>query len=109
MAAAIVSVLTGRRVDRKVAMTGEITLRGDVLPVGGLKEKLLAARAAGMRTVLLPRESRRDLADLPKAVRSDLELVLVDTMDEVLERALTPAARAANGRARKPVTRRLRA
>ncbi|MGH7337118.1 MAG: S16 family serine protease, partial [Myxococcota bacterium] len=108
MAAAIVSVLTGRRVDRKVAMTGEITLRGDVLPVGGLKEKLLAARAAGMRTVLLPRESRRDLADLPPVVRTDLELVLVDTMEEVLERALAPVGRAAaaNGHARKVAARR---
>jgi ATP-dependent Lon protease len=98
MATAIVSVLTGRRVDRRLAMTGEITLRGDVLPIGGLKEKLLAARAAGIRTVLLHKINRRDLIELPAAVKNDLELVLVETMDEVLERALLPAARAASAR-----------
>jgi ATP-dependent Lon protease len=105
MAAAIVSVLTGRRVDRKVAMTGEITLRGDVLPVGGLKEKLLAARAAGMRTVLLPKECRRDLAELPKNVRTDLQLVLVETMDEVLDQALEPASRTRGAAPRRPASR----
>ncbi|HLF57817.1 MAG TPA: endopeptidase La [Thermoanaerobaculia bacterium] len=93
MATAILSVLTGRRIDRKLAMTGEITLRGDVLPIGGLKEKLLAARAAKVRTVLLPKANKRDLTELPPAVRNDLELVLVERMDEVVERALLPTVR----------------
>ncbi|MCM2270904.1 MAG: endopeptidase La, partial [Thermoanaerobaculia bacterium] len=95
MAVAILSLLTGRKIDRRLAMTGEITLRGDVLPIGGLKEKLLAARAAGIRTVLLPRANRRDLAELPATLRHDVELVTVERMDEVVERALLPAGRAA--------------
>jgi ATP-dependent Lon protease len=98
MATAIVSVLTGRRIDRRLAMTGEITLRGDVLPIGGLKEKLLAARAAGVRTVLLPKANRRDLIELPAVVKNDLELVQVETMDEVLERALVGPSRTAGAR-----------
>jgi ATP-dependent Lon protease len=93
VAVAILSMLTGRAIDRKLAMTGEITLRGDVLPIGGLKEKLLAARAAGVRTVILPRLNRRDLADIPEAARNELELVFVETMDEALERTLQPAGR----------------
>jgi ATP-dependent Lon protease len=97
MAVAILSVLTGRKIDRRLAMTGEITLRGDVLPIGGLKEKLLAARAAGIRTVLLPRANRRDLAELPATLRKELDLVTVERMDEVVERALLRPARA-NGR-----------
>jgi len=98
MATAILSVLTGRRVDRRLAMTGEITLRGDVLPVGGLKEKLLAARAAGIRTVLLPKANRRDLVELPAAVRHDVRLVLVERMEEVVEQGLLPGAKANGGR-----------
>jgi ATP-dependent Lon protease len=93
MAVAILSLLTGRKIDRRLAMTGEITLRGDVLPIGGLKEKLLAARAAGIRTVLLPRDNRRDLSELPATLRKELELVTVERMDEVVERALLPAGR----------------
>jgi ATP-dependent Lon protease len=100
VAAAILSLVTGRKVDRKLAMTGEITLRGDVLPIGGLKEKLLAARAAGVRTVVLPRLNRRDLAEIPAEARKDLDLVFVETMDEALSRALLPATRAANKIAR---------
>ncbi|KAB2957123.1 MAG: endopeptidase La, partial [Thermoanaerobaculia bacterium] len=93
VAVALLSVAAGRTVDRRLAMTGEITLRGDVMPIGGLKEKLLAARAAGIRTVLLPRENRRDLAELPAEARRDLELVFVETMDQVLARALAPVAK----------------
>ncbi len=98
MATAILSVLTGRKVGRRMAMTGEITLRGDVLAIGGLKEKLLAARAAGVRTVLLPKANRRELAELPAAVKNDLELVFVETMEEVVERALLAPARAGGAR-----------
>ncbi|GMU66163.1 MAG: Lon protease [Acidobacteriota bacterium] len=98
VAAAILSVAANRKVDRKLAMTGEITLRGDVLPIGGLKEKLLAARAAGVKTVILPKENRRDLVDLPAEARRDLELVFVETMDEVLDRALQSAPAKAGGK-----------
>ncbi|MBZ0100952.1 MAG: endopeptidase La [Thermoanaerobaculia bacterium] len=107
VAVALLSVAAGRTVDRRLAMTGEITLRGDVMPIGGLKEKLLAARAAGIRTVLLPRENRRDLAELPAEARRDLELVFVETMDQVLARALAPVAksRAKRAPARRPAKR----
>jgi ATP-dependent Lon protease len=73
-----------------VAMTGEITLRGKVLPVGGIKEKVLAAHRTGLRTLILPRRNERDLEDLPKEIRRDLEFVLVDGADEVLRTALLP-------------------
>ncbi len=98
VATAIVSALTGRKVDRKVALTGEITLRGDVLPVGGLKEKLLAARAAGVREVVLPHLNRREISEIPKAALQELELIFVETMAAALERALKPNRRAGAGR-----------
>jgi ATP-dependent Lon protease len=88
---AIASLATGRPVRSDVAMTGEITLRGKVLPVGGIKEKVLAAHRLGVKRVLLPHRNERDLEDVPPEVRSDLEFVLVDTAEEVLEQALTPA------------------
>jgi ATP-dependent Lon protease len=87
MAVAIASVLTGTKVRREVAMTGEITLRGRVLPIGGLKEKLLAAHRAGIKTVLIPNENVRDLELVPEHVRTEMEIVSVDRMDDVLERA----------------------
>jgi ATP-dependent Lon protease len=89
MVTAIVSVMTGIPVRRDVAMTGEITLRGRVLPIGGLKEKLLAALRGGMKTVLIPEENAKDLVDLPDSVKNGLEIVPVSRMDEVLARALT--------------------
>jgi ATP-dependent Lon protease len=88
MATALVSALTGIPVSRHVAMTGEITLRGRVLAIGGLKEKALAAHRAGIRRVLLPRDNEKDLNDIPKSVRKDLELISVENMDEVLKLAL---------------------
>ncbi len=88
IAAAIVSVQSGRPIDHTIAMTGEITLRGEVLPVGGLKEKLLAARGAGIRKVVLPERNRRDLPEIPAAVTRGLELLFVDHFDQVLEAAL---------------------
>jgi ATP-dependent Lon protease len=88
IAASLASLLTGRPVRPDVAMTGEITLRGKVLPVGGIKEKVLAARRAGIRTVILPRRNERDLDDIPAEVRNELEFVFVDTVDEVLAHAL---------------------
>ncbi|PYT00264.1 MAG: endopeptidase La [Acidobacteria bacterium] len=98
MATALVSVLAQRPVRKDVAMTGEITLRGNVLPVGGVKEKLLAARRAKLKTVILPEPNRRDLDDLPQEVRDDLKFVFVEHVTEVFEVALLeakPAARAA--------------
>ncbi|PZD94100.1 endopeptidase La [Paenibacillus sambharensis] len=92
MATALISALTGRFVSREVAMTGEITLRGRVLPIGGLKEKSLAAHRAGIKKVLLPKDNERDLRDIPDSVRSELEFVPVAHMDEVLEHALTVQA-----------------
>jgi ATP-dependent Lon protease len=89
MVTAIVSVMTGVPVRRDVAMTGEITLRGRVLPIGGLKEKLLAALRGGMKTVLIPEENAKDLVDLPDSVKNGLEIIPVSRMDEVLSWALT--------------------
>jgi len=89
MCTALVSVLTGIPVRADVAMTGEITLRGEVLPIGGLKEKLLAARRGGIKTVLIPEENQRDLVDMPDNVKEDLDIRPVKWIDEVLEVALT--------------------
>jgi ATP-dependent Lon protease len=88
MATTIISSLSGIPVRRDVAMTGEITLRGKVLPVGGIKEKILAAHRAGIKTVILPKENEKDLREIPESVLKDLEIVLVETMDEVLDVAL---------------------
>ena len=88
MATSIVSVLTGIPVRRDVAMTGEITLRGRVLPIGGLKEKLLAAMRAGIKTVFIPKENEKDLADIPESVKKGLEINPVSHVDEVIMRAL---------------------
>ncbi len=88
MATAMVSVLSGVPVRKDVAMTGEITLRGRVLPIGGLKEKLLAALRSGAKTVIIPRENEKDLADVPDNVKSELVIIPVSTVDEVLANAL---------------------
>jgi len=89
MGTAMVSVMTGIPVRRDVAMTGEVTLRGRVLPIGGLKEKLLAALRAGIKTVLIPEDNAKDLDEIPDNVKNGLELVPVSRMDQVLRRALT--------------------
>ncbi len=88
MGTAITSALTGRPVSKDVAMTGEITLRGRVLPIGGLKEKTLAARRAGIKTVIVPKRNAKDIEDIPKIVRKSLEIRFVEHMDEVLDIAL---------------------
>ena len=90
MATAIVSALSGRRVRRDVAMTGEITLRGRVLPIGGVKEKLLAAHRAGIKTFILPEKNKRDLVDIPKEVLDTVEIKPVGQIDEVFKVALQP-------------------
>ena len=104
MATSIISAVTGIEVRRDVAMTGEITLRGRVLPIGGLKEKLLAALRGGLKTVLIPKENEKDLADIPDNVKDGLEIIPVAMVDEVLSQALTreplPAAIASDPKAR---------
>jgi ATP-dependent Lon protease len=87
---AMASLLTGRPVRDDVAMTGEITLRGRVLPIGGIKEKVLGAHRAGLRRVLLPRRNEADLDDIPADLRKEMQLVLIESIDEVLREALTP-------------------
>jgi ATP-dependent Lon protease len=96
---AMASLLTGRPVRDDVAMTGEITLRGRVLPIGGIKEKVLGAHRAGLRRVLLPRRNEADLDDIPADLRKEMQLVLIESIDEVLREALTPrvAAVSPNG------------
>ena len=89
MATALASALTGRMVDRNLAMTGEITLRGRVLPIGGLKEKLLAAKRAGISRVLIPKDNEKNLEEVPSQILRALEVIPVDHMDRVLEEALT--------------------
>jgi ATP-dependent Lon protease len=91
MAVTIVSVLTGIPVRKDVAMTGEITLRGRVLPIGGLKEKLLAALRGGIKKVLIPIDNEKDLAEIPNKVKKALKIIPVSTVDEALKEALSSA------------------
>ncbi len=93
MAVALASLLTGRKVRSDLAMTGEITLRGKVLPVGGIKEKVLAAHRAGLRRVMMPRLNEKDLEELPAPVREEMEFILVDDVGEAIQKALLPAGR----------------
>lgn len=88
IATALISALTKRYVSKDVAMTGEITLRGRVLPIGGLKEKSLAAHRAGYKKILLPKDNERDLKEIPESVRNDVEFIPVSNMDQVLHHAL---------------------
>jgi ATP-dependent Lon protease len=91
MATALASLVTGRPVRSDTALTGEITLTGQVLPIGGLKEKALAAQRAGINRVVIPRRNEPDVEDIPEHLRAEMELILVDTVDEVLQAALEPA------------------
>lgn len=104
MATALISALTNRQVSREVAMTGEITLRGRVLPIGGLKEKSLAAHRAGIRKVLLPKDNERDLIDIPESIKNEMEFVPVSHMDEVLRHALLAGAAQSEQKAGTPAT-----
>lgn len=88
MATALASALSGRKIRKDVAMTGEITLRGKVLPVGGIKEKVLAAHRAGSKIIILPKDNKKDIEDIPANIRKQLEFVLVEAMDDVLKKAL---------------------
>jgi ATP-dependent Lon protease len=88
MATAMLSLLTGKAVHRKIAMTGEITLRGEVLPVGGIKEKVLAAHRAKIRTVILPALNKRDLEDINEEIRKEMKFILADDVRDVFRHAL---------------------
>jgi ATP-dependent Lon protease len=88
MATSIASALTGKPVSRKLAMTGEVTLRGRVLPVGGLKEKTLAAKRMGIKKVIMPGRNKKDLEDIPKYIKKDMEFIMAETMDDVIKHAL---------------------
>jgi ATP-dependent Lon protease len=88
MLTALASLLTDKTVERDLSMTGEITLRGQVLPVGGIKDKVLAAHRAGIKRIILPKWNEKDLEELPKKVRKAIRFHLVETMDEVLKIAL---------------------
>ena len=89
MITSIVSAITEIPVDKSVAMTGEITLRGVVLPIGGLKEKLLAAHRAGIKKVLIPEENKKDLKEVPEIIKKGIEIITVNNVEEVLKIALT--------------------
>ncbi len=89
MFTAIVSVMSGIPIDKTVAMTGEITLRGRVLAIGGLKEKLLAAIRGGIKTVIIPLENKKNMADMPKNITKDLKIIFASEAEEVLKIALT--------------------
>ena len=88
MATAIISALTGRKVRNEVAMTGEITIRGRVLPIGGLQEKVLAAKKVGIKTVILPKENEKDLDEIMDEIKDGMQFVLAETMEDVLQTAL---------------------
>jgi len=87
---ALVSAFTGREIHKEVGMTGEITLRGRVLPVGGIREKVLAAHRSGLKTVILPQKNIKDLIEVPKRARNELKIIPVEHMDQVLDIALLP-------------------
>ena len=84
----IASLVTGHSIDPKLAMTGEISLRGAVLPVGGIKEKVLAAHRAGIKRIILPRDNEKDIADIPKDVQNELEFIFVETIEEVIKETI---------------------
>jgi len=105
MATAIASALTGRAVNKGIAMTGEVTLRGRVLPIGGLKEKTLAAKRMGIKTVIMPKRNKKDIEDIPKYVKKDMEFVFAETMDDVIKVALRKDGNRKNRRNNKSLTK----
>jgi len=101
MATALASLISGRPVRPEVGMTGEITLRGQVLPIGGVKEKVLAAHRAGLKTVILPKRNEVDLEDLPEEVRHEIKFILAERVEEVLRAALEPPKSKGDGGVRR--------
>ena len=95
IATSLASIFTDRSIKKKLAMTGEVTLRGRVLPIGGLREKSLAAMRAGIKQVIIPKKNEKDLIELPPKVKKNLEFIPVERMDEVLEIALLPKKKSA--------------
>jgi len=104
IAASLVSLISGRKVKPKVGMTGEITLRGQVLPIGGVKEKVLAAHRNGLRTVILPKRNEQDLDDVPEEIKKTMKFQFVETVDEALDSALETKRRSTNSNS-KPTTK----
>ena len=102
MATALISAVTQRPVDKDVAMTGEITLRGRVLPIGGLKEKALGALRSGIKTVIIPAKNKKELVEIPAGIKRKLKFVAVRNMDEVLDIALLKAPKKRASKARRP-------
>jgi ATP-dependent Lon protease len=105
MATAIVSLVSGRKVKPRLGMTGEITLRGQVLRIGGIKEKVIAAHRMGLRTIILPRRNEQDIADVPDEIKKKMTFIYVDTVDEVIEAALVPAKKKGKAAGAKPKTK----
>jgi ATP-dependent Lon protease len=101
MATALASLISRRRVRKDTAMTGELTLIGQVLPIGGLKEKALAAQAAGIQRVIAPKLNEQDVEEIPEHLRKDIEFIFVDRIERVLEQALEPEDGRRNGRPRR--------
>ena len=104
MVTAMVSALTGIPIRADVAMTGEVSLRGHVMPIGGLKEKMLSALRGGIKTVLIPIENKKDLEDIPENVKSQLEIVICEHIDQVLEQALESQPKAVKDQPKSPLT-----
>ncbi len=104
MATALVSLVSGRKIKPKVGMTGEITLRGQVLPIGGVKEKILAAHRNGLRTVILPKRNEQDLDDVPEEIKKSMKFVFVETVDDVIKSALETKKKAPAKKDSKPAS-----
>ena len=102
IATALISAFTGRKVRKEVGMTGEITLRGRILPVGGVREKVLAGHRVGLKSVILPKRNKKDLVEVPEQVRSEMDIIPVDHMDQVLDIALLPSKTSRQSRSTKP-------
>jgi ATP-dependent Lon protease len=107
MATSLVSLISGRKVRKNVGMTGEVTLRGQVLPVGGIKEKVLAAHRNGLKTVILPKRNELDLDDIPDEIKKSMKFVFVETVDEVIDAALVKGRARKNNQTREKETERL--
>ena len=89
----LISALTKRPVRQDIAMTGEITLRGNILPIGGLKEKSIAAHRSGIKTIFVPKENERDIEDIPASIRKDLTIIFVDHVSQIIDKVLIKKAK----------------